>query len=72
MVPAFEQAFQTLETIRCEILLTPHPGASGMLEKLAAREGGKANAFVAPDACKAYVATARKNLAARLATESGR
>jgi len=70
MVPAFEQAFQTLETIRCEILLTPHPGASGMLEKLAAREGGKPNAFVAAGACKAYVATARKNLAARLATEA--
>jgi len=72
MVPAFEQAFATLEKIPCDILLTPHPGASGMLEKLAARDGGKPDAFVVPGACKAYVASARKNLAARLATESGR
>jgi len=69
MVPAFELGFKTLETIQCEILLTPHPGASGMLEKLAAREGGKPDAFVDPGACKAYVATARTNLARRLETE---
>jgi metallo-beta-lactamase class B len=48
MVPAFEQAFTTLEKFPCDILLTPHPGASGMLEKLAARDGGKPDAFVVP------------------------
>ena len=69
MVPAFEQAFATLEKVPCDILLTPHPGASGMLEKLAARDGGKPDAFVVPGACKAYVATARTNLARRLETE---
>ena len=43
-----------------------------MLEKLAAREAGKTDAFIDPGACKAYVASARKNLAARVATERGR
>jgi len=69
MVPAFEGAFRTLEKIQCDVLLTPHPGASGMFEKLAARDGGKADAFVVPGACKAYVAAARTSLARRLETE---
>ena len=71
MALAFDQAFKTLEGLRCDILLTPHPGASGMFEKLAARDGGKADAFIDPNACKAYVATARTNLARRLAVEKG-
>jgi metallo-beta-lactamase class B len=72
MVAAFEKAFTTLEGLRCDILLTPHPGASGMLEKLAARDGGRTDAFVDPGACKTYVATARANLARRLETEKGK
>ena len=69
LLKAFEHTYAALETMRCDILLTPHPAASGMLEKLAARDGGKADAFVDPGACKAYVAAARTNLARRLETE---
>ena len=69
MRQAFEHTFAVLETMRCDILLTPHPAFSRVFERLAAREAGKADAFIDPDACKAYAATARKNLAARLATE---
>lgn len=66
---AFEQTFAALETMRCDILLTPHPAFAQVLEKLAAREMGKTDAFIDPGACKAYAATGRKNLATRLETE---
>jgi metallo-beta-lactamase class B len=66
---AFEQTFTALETMRCDILLTPHPAFAQLLEKLAARERGKTDAFIDPGACKAYAATGRKNLATRLETE---
>ena len=72
LLKAFEHTYAALETMRCDILLTPHPAASGMLEKLAARDGGKPDAFVDPGACKAYAATARTNLARRLETERTR
>jgi len=66
---AFEQTFTALETMRCDILLTPHPAFAQLLEKLAARERGKTDAFIDPGACKAYAASGRKNLATRLETE---
>ena len=69
MLKAFEHTFAAFETIRCDILLTPHPAFSRVFERLAAREAGKADAFVDPGACKAYAAVGRKNLATRLATE---
>jgi metallo-beta-lactamase class B len=72
LLKGFEQAYAALEGVKCDILLTPHPGFAQVLEKLAAREAGKADAFIDPGACKAYAASGRRNLAARVATESGR
>jgi metallo-beta-lactamase class B len=69
LLKAFETSYARLEAIRCDILLTPHPAFAQVLEKLAAREAGKADAFIDPGACKAYVAAARANLARRVATE---
>ena len=72
LAKAFEGSYARLETMRCDILLTPHPAFAQVLEKLAAREAGKADAFIDPGACKTYAAAARKTLAARLATESAK
>ena len=69
LLKAFDHTFAALETMRCDILLTPHPGFARVLEKLAAREGGKADAFIDSGACKRYAADGRKNLAARVARE---
>ena len=68
---AFEHTFVALETMRCDILLTPHPAFSRVFERLASREGGNADAFIDPGACRSYAATARTNLARRLAQEKG-
>ena len=69
LLKAFDHTFAALETMRCDILLTPHPAFAQVFEKLAAREGGKADAFIDAGACKAYAAAGRKNLAARVARE---
>ena len=70
LLQAFEHTFTALENMRCDILLTPHPAFARVLEKLAAREMGKADAFIDPGACKAYAASGRRNLATRVATET--
>lgn len=65
----FERSFATLENLRCDILITPHPDASGLWARLVRREDGEAGALVDPNACKAYVTRAREQLARRIARE---
>ncbi len=60
----FERGLALLERLPCDVLLTPHPGASGLWERLAA---GKLRD---PEACRRYAQEARSNLARRVATES--
>lgn len=67
----FEHGHAALEAMPCDILLTPHPDASGMWERLARRDAGEPLAFINPMACKEYAATARKALARRIAIETG-
>ena len=65
----FRKGFATLESVRCDILITPHPDASQLWTRLAARDAGNANALVDAMACQRYAASARKRLDARIATE---
>jgi metallo-beta-lactamase class B len=66
----FERGFAVLERIPCDVLLTPHPGASRLWERIAARDGGAKDALVDRDACRRYAAAAREQLARRLASEA--
>jgi len=70
LVAGFSKSFDIVEALPCDILLTPHPGFSGTLKKLAAREHGQPDAFVDPQSCRKYVASARDGLAKRLAQET--
>lgn len=65
----FARGFATLEGLRCDVLVTPHPGASALFERLAGREQGRADALRDPSACRRYAASARQRLAQRVATE---
>ena len=65
----FERGFAVLERLSCDVLLTPHPGASRMFEKLRARDAGTADALRDPGSCDRYAASARQRLAARIARE---
>jgi metallo-beta-lactamase class B len=71
LLQQFEESYRALESLPCDILLTPHTGFSPILENLAAREAGNTNAFVDARACKTYVATMRANLKHRLSVEHG-
>ena len=61
----FERGFALLESVPCDVLLTPHPGASRMWERLAAGPEGLVDAT----ACRAYAQRSRSALAERLERE---
>lgn len=65
----FARGLATLESLRCDILLTPHPDASSLFDRIAARDAGKASALVDAGLCKRFVADARNAVAQRMARE---
>ncbi len=60
----FQRSFAFLDTASCDILITPHPEASGFWERFAKHD------FVAPNGCKALAETGRASLQQRLTTEA--
>jgi metallo-beta-lactamase class B len=58
-----------LESLRCDILITPHPGASDLWPRLAARDAGNADGLVDSTACRRYAAAARTRVAERVKSE---
>jgi metallo-beta-lactamase class B len=68
----FEKSYATLESIPCDILVTPHPELSNLWQRLEARETqGKRDALIDTSACDMYVETSRERLRKRLAQERG-
>jgi metallo-beta-lactamase class B len=68
----FARGHAVLDRLRCDVLLTPHPSASQLWERVAARTGGGgAPALVDSGGCRRYAASARAQLARRVAVESG-
>lgn len=65
----FEHGLDLIERLPCDVLLTPHPGASSLWERVAKRDAGDTNALIGPDACRRFVKSAREALAKRLETE---
>jgi metallo-beta-lactamase class B len=65
VVKQFERGFATLNSLPCDVLVTPHPGASRFFERV------ESNQLVDANACRDYVKAARAALAKRIATESG-
>jgi metallo-beta-lactamase class B len=66
IVAQFEKSFAFLETVPCDVLLTPHPDASDLWERLASGN------FVDPGACRKLAAAGREGLKERLAKEAGK
>jgi len=65
----FARGLATLERLPCDLLLTPHPGASSMFERLAKRDAGDPNGFVDSGLCKSFITNARAAIAKRMADE---
>ena len=64
-VAAFRASIAKIADSRCEILMTPHPSASAMKERMT----GKQPLFD-PEGCKTYAAALTKRLDERLAKEA--
>lgn len=64
-VAAFRRSLDKIAGFPCDILITPHPSASGLFDRLS-------DGLVSPDACRSYADRGRAGLAERLAQESGR
>ena len=67
----FELSFKRLETMTCDVLITPHPEQSQFLDRIAKRPADKPEAIKEEGGCKRYAEGARKALAERLASEKG-
>lgn len=64
-VADFERSHKTIESLPCDILVTPHPSASSLWKRLEKGPGG----LIDGSACKKYAATARRQLERRLESE---
>ncbi|MDE2437697.1 MAG: subclass B3 metallo-beta-lactamase [Sphingomonadales bacterium] len=64
-VEAARAGLRTIEALPCDVLLTPHPGPSSLLERLSGKEP-----LITPRACVAYALKGSNGLAARLAKEA--
>ena len=62
---AYRASIAKVAASRCEILLTPHPSASGMRERMSGKQ-----ALFDPNGCRAYAAKLTRNLDDRLAKEA--
>ncbi len=61
----FERGHTLLEALSCDVLITPHPGASSLWERATTAPEG----LIDRQACRRYAASARRALQARLAVE---
>nr|AIA13529.1 SubclassB3_beta_lactamase [uncultured bacterium] len=69
-VKDFEKSFAFLRAARCDILLTSHPDASGLWQRLEGRERGvRPDPLVSPQGCKELSERASEQLRRRLASE---
>jgi metallo-beta-lactamase class B len=64
----FERSFTFLDRTPCDILITPHPDASRLWQRLEERKT-KPDAMIDGKACKALAESAREQLQKRLASE---
>ena len=65
-----ERSIARVAALPCDILVTAHPDASGLLEKQAKQKELGSAAFVSPGACQRYADAGRERLAKTLAQEA--
>lgn len=66
VVPTFRRTFDRVRSLPCDLLLTPHPQASGLWSRLGP---GATRPLVDAGACRAYAQGAEQRLETRLAEE---
>ncbi|CAN5714440.1 hypothetical protein BH23GEM6_BH23GEM6_24390 [soil metagenome] len=66
IITGARHSFAVIEQLPCDILITPHPGASDLWKRLEAGTDG----LIDSNACRRYAEAARQQLQRRLATEA--
>ena len=70
LVPAFRQSIQTVDRLPCDVIISVHPGFTGLDDKLASRaKGVTPDPFIDANGCHAYAAGASQALAKRITEE---
>ncbi len=70
LLAQFERSFAFLDSVPCDILLTPHPEASGLWDRLGARNKGVTpDPMIDPSACRRLAAGARVAVQKRIESE---
>jgi hypothetical protein len=59
-----------VESLPCDVFLSPHPGFFRMQQKLQALTTGENNPFIEPGACRDYANTAMIRLKTRIDAEN--
>jgi len=73
VIPDFQKTFAFLETVPCDVLLTAHPDASNLWERLARRDtGATPDPIVDPSGCRSLAQRGRAQLQQRIAWETGK
>jgi metallo-beta-lactamase class B len=67
-VANFRATFDKVAALKCDIVVSPHPSATDVMERLAAAKGAL-NPFIDPKGCSNLAAGARTRLDERLASE---
>jgi metallo-beta-lactamase class B len=68
LTPLFRQSIRKVASLKCDIVVSVHPGLTNTMEKLAARTKDE-NPFIEYEGCRDYAADATKRLDKRIATE---
>jgi metallo-beta-lactamase class B len=68
VVEALRASIAKVAALKCDVVVSTHPGFTQLQEKLAATTADR-NAFIDPEGCRAYAAGASKKLDERLAKE---
>jgi metallo-beta-lactamase class B len=69
IVTDFERGHRVLDGLRCDVLITPHPGASRLWERVDAMNRSGVGALVDQEGCRRYASNARAMLRERLSKE---
>lgn len=65
---SFRDSIAKVAALKCDVVVSTHPGFTGIKDKLAARSAAT-NPFIDPEGCRSYAAGASKRLEERLAKE---
>jgi len=68
----FARGAATLDALSCDVLITPHPSASGLWQRVSPSDGTPTATFVDPTGCRRLAETARGAVARRVAEEKAK